>query len=111
MATAPAIGRKTNGGLEITSKPLSVAATGEDDGVSVTVTVGDGEGDSLGVGDGEGDVGGALMVKLAHGLGCTLAHRWCTPGGSPENGLTLTLLKLPFWSAVAEPATWLATSQ
>jgi hypothetical protein len=108
------MGRKTNGGLEMTSNPFKVDPP--DDvvraGVAATeVSEGDGDGDSLGLGEGEGVTCGPWSAKFAQGLGGTLAHRWCTPGGSPENGFTLTLLKLPFWSAVAEPATWFATSQ
>jgi hypothetical protein len=104
------IGRNTNGGFEITSKPLSVAPTGVGLGVVVALASGDGDGDSVGVGEGDGEVAGASMVNVAHGLGCTLAHSLWTPGPSPENGLT-RVLKLPLPSAVAEPATLLGWSQ
>ncbi len=69
------IGRITNGGLVRTSKPLIVAATGVGLADGLGLSVGDG------VGDGEGDVSGlgeaaaGCKVKLAQGLGCTLAHR------------------------------------
>src|SRR5712692_2861199 len=103
------MGRNTNGGLEITSKPFSVVPTGVALGVTVGLTSGEALGDALGEGEGEG-VGGPLMVKLAHGLGATLAQRRCTPDPSPENGLT-RVLKLPLASAVADPATLLVVSQ
>src|SRR5260370_10103706 len=111
MARPPTIGRKTKGGFEMTSKPFSVApAPGEvvvtDDAITVDV----GEGDSVGEGDGEGVGAGPLSEKLAHGLGCTLAHSLCTPGASPENGLP-RVLKLPLPSARAEPATLFCVSQ
>ena len=107
IASRPMIGRKTNGGLVITSKPLCpelvVSTTGDALGV--------GDGDSDGVGDGEGDgdaagvgVGGPWRVKLAQGFGGTLAQRWCTPGLSPGKGVT-DLVKLPLPSAVTLAAT------
>ena len=69
------IGRMTKGGLVRTSKPLMVAATGvglaDGLGLSVGEGVGDGEGDVSVV----GDAAVGCNVKLAHGLGCTLAHR------------------------------------
>src|SRR5579872_6965417 len=114
MAITPTIGRNTNGGREITSKPLSVVvigvgladglalATGEDDGV--------GESEGVGDGDGEGEAGGS-SVKSAHGLGATLAHSLCSPGWSPVNGLMWGALKLPLASATADPATWPGWSQ
>ena len=107
----PAIGRKTKGGLEITSKPLSDAPTGVGLGSVVTTgsAEGEAEGDSDGLGLGVGD-GVALTEKLAHGFGCTLAHSLCTPGPSPGKGLT-RVLKLPLPSAWAKPATWLEVSQ
>ena len=68
------IGRKTNGGLVITSSPLRpepVVSVSRD---ALAVVVGEGEGDDDGDGEGEGDgeaagvgVGGPCSVKLAHG--------------------------------------------
>ena len=110
MAAAPAMGRKTKGGLEITSNPFSVVPTGDEVGDSVMVTVGVGDGDSLGVGEGDGDACGPCSVKFAHGFGSTLAQRWCTPAESPANGLT-RVLKLPPASDVVAPATWPGWSQ
>jgi hypothetical protein len=106
MASPPTIGRNTNGGLEMMSKPLSVAPTGVGLGVVVAVAPGegDGEGDSVGEGEGEGDVAGASIVKFAHGFGCTLAQSLCTPDASPENGFTC-VTKFPLPSATAPPAT------
>src|SRR4029077_8362780 len=104
MAAAPAMGRKTNGGLEMTSNPFSVEATGEEVGDSLLAAVGDGDGDSGGEGEGDGVGCAAWSVKFAHGFGCTLAHRWWMPAPSPANGLT-RVLKLPLPSAVADPAT------
>jgi len=69
-----------------------------------------GDGDSIGEGEGDGEVCGASSVKIAQGLGGTLAQSLCAPGPSPANVLTL-VLKLPLASAVAEPATLLAWSQ
>jgi hypothetical protein len=106
------IGRITNGGFMITSRPLIVAAAGLGLAVSVGPAVAegvgdsDGDGDSDGEGDGEGVGVAASSVKLAQGNGATLAHRWWTPGASPENGLTL-VVKLPLASAFAPPATLL----
>ena len=110
IAAAPAMGRKTNGGLEITSNPFSVVPTGDEVGDAVMVAVGVGDGDSLGVGDGDGDGCGPCSVKFAQGFGCTLAQRWCTPAASPANGFT-RVLKLPPASAVVAPATWAGWSQ
>ena len=72
------MGRITNGGFNIALKPFDVAATGVglgDSAVGLAVGDGDvsGEGDVSAVGVGVG-VGGC-RVKLAHGLGGTLAHR------------------------------------
>jgi hypothetical protein len=73
------IGRITNGGFNMRSRPLLVAATGVglgDSGVGLSLgdgdTSGDGDGDASGVAVGAG----ACRSKLAHGLGGTLAHRW-----------------------------------
>src|SRR5216683_6577596 len=107
------IGRKTKGGLVMTSKPLRpelvVSTTGDALGV--------GDRDSDGEGDGEGDgdaagvgVGGPWSVKLAQGFGGTLAQRWCTPGLSPGKGVT-ALVKLPLPSEVTLAATWESLSQ
>jgi hypothetical protein len=105
------IGRITNGGFNIRSMPLSVAATG----VGLAVSVGLGVGDGLVSGDADGDGDGwgvgvtatACRVKLAQGFGGTLAHRWWRPGGSPVKGFTW-VVKLPLASATAPPATLLA---
>jgi hypothetical protein len=110
MANAPASGRNTNGGLEMTSKPLSVAPTGVGLMDGEVVASGDDEGEALGVGDGTGEVVGDSMVKLAQGFGATLAQSLWRPGPSPEKGLT-RVLKLPLASAVALPATLLFWSQ
>ncbi len=75
----PMIGRKTNGGFEMTSRPLIVAAGVEPD-VRAALASGVGEGDSPGVGLGDGVGVGASRVKLAHGDGGTLAHNLWTPG-------------------------------
>ena len=61
---------------------------------------------ALGVGVGE-----PWSWNWAQGCGVTLAHMWCSPGFSPANGLTFTLLKPPFPLAVAEPMTLLGESQ
>src|SRR5690242_1152840 len=108
MPSRPAIGRNTNGGREITSNPLSeTPAAGLGVGPRLTTGSGEGEGDS----DGEGvGVAGGLIVKNAHGLGCTLAHSLCGPGASPGKGLT-RVLKLPLPSERAAPATCAAWSQ
>ena len=94
----------------MTSNPLSeTPATGLGVGPRLTTGSGEGEGDSVGEGDGVG-VAGALIVKNAHGLGCTLAQSLCWPGASPGKGLT-RVLKLPLPSARAAPATCAAWSQ
>src|ERR1700694_5855745 len=111
MANAPARGRNTNGGLGITSKPVSGAATGGGLMEGVVVASGVGEGDALGLGDGNGEVVAASRVKLAHGFGATIAQSLWTPGASPAKGLMWGALKLPFWSAIAEPATLFGWSQ
>lgn len=74
------IGRITNGGFNMTSKPLLVAATGVGLGESeVGLAVGDGEVSAEGDGDddasGVGDAVGGCRVKLAQGPGGTLAQR------------------------------------
>ena len=113
IARRPMIGKKTNGGLVITSSPLRpefvVSMTGD------ALGVGDGDSDGVGEGDGEGEeagvgVGGPCRVKLAHGFGGTLAHRWCTPGVSPGKGVT-ALVKLPLPSLVTLAATCESVSQ
>ena len=107
------IGKKTNGGLVITSSPLRaefvVSITGD------ALGVGDGDSDGVGEGDGEGEaagvgVGEPSRVKLAQGFGGTLAHRWCTPGLSPGNGVT-AFVKLPLPSVVTFAATCESVSQ
>jgi hypothetical protein len=95
----------------MTSKPFSVAATGVGLLDGDVVATGVGEGEALGVGDGEGDVVAASREKLAQGFGATLAQSLWTPGASPANGLMWGALKLPFWSALAEPATLFGWSQ
>ena len=55
MPSTPMIGRITNGGLVITSRPLSVAGAGVGLGDPVGVGVGEGEGDTSGEGDALGD--------------------------------------------------------
>ena len=74
------IGRKTSGGLVMTSRPLT-AATGVALGDGLGLSLGVAEGDSVGDGDAEGDAeadgeGDAepCSVKLAQGLGATLAQ-------------------------------------
>src|SRR5207247_4837317 len=47
----------------------------------------------------------------AQGCGVTLAQMWCSPGFSPANGLTFTLLKVPWLSAVVDPTTLFDESQ
>ncbi len=68
------MGRKTNGGLVITSKPLSAAA-GLGLAVNAGVFSGDADGDSDGLGDGDARTGvGASRVNVAHGFGTTFAQ-------------------------------------
>jgi hypothetical protein len=82
------IGRKTSGGLVITSSPprpeFCVSTTGDALGLGV------GEADAVGDPDGDGDgeaggvgVGGPWRLKFAHGFGWTLAQRRCPPVASP----------------------------
>ena len=107
------IGRKTRGGLVITSSALwpefvvttSGKVLGLADGLADGEAAGDGDAGEEGVG-----VGGPCSVKLAHGLGGTLAHSLCRPGLSPGNGLTV-VVKLPLPSALTLVATWLGVSQ
>src|SRR5207237_7132638 len=91
-APKPKIGRNTNGGREITSKPLRlvVIRAGETANV-VGVWSGDaeGNGDSVGLDEGDGEAVDAWSAKFAHGCGGTLAQSLCTPRASPANGLTL----------------------
>ena len=103
------IGRNTNGGFVMRSKPLSVAATGVGLASGLGLSVGDGEGSGEGEA-GVGEVAAACSVKLAHGLGCTLAHRRWTPGASVAKGLTL-VVKFPFASAFDAPAILFGWSQ
>src|ERR1700682_2755511 len=72
----PMMGRMTNGGFIITSRPLTVAATGVGLGEPLGLDVGEGEvsGDGDALGDGEGDAVAAWRLKLAQGFGSTLAH-------------------------------------
>lgn len=71
------MGRITNGGFNIASKPLGVVAMGVGLGESVGLAVGDGEVSGEGDGDApEVGVGvGGCRVKLAQGFGGTLAQR------------------------------------
>ncbi len=112
MPSPAMIGRITNGGLVMRSKVLSLAAPGVGLGESVGLAVGDGEvsGDADGDTVGVGLAAAACRVKLAQGLGGTLAHRRCTPGGSPGYGLTL-VVKFPFASALEAPDTFAGWSQ
>ena len=72
------IGRKTSGGLVMTSRPL-MAATGVGLGDGLGLSLGVAEGDSVGDADAEAEADGdgddvPCSVKLAHGLGATLAQ-------------------------------------
>ena len=99
------IGKITNGGLVMTSRPLIAAG----DGVAASVGrgLGEGEGGSVGDGDATGDGEAvASRVKSAQGVGGTLAQSLWSPRGSPGNGLTC-VAKLPLESAIADPATLL----
>jgi hypothetical protein len=73
------IGRITNGGFNMRSRPLILVAAGVGLGESLGLAVGDGEvsGDAVGEGDvsGLGDVDAACRVKVAQGPGGTLAQR------------------------------------
>lgn len=102
----PKMGRKTNGGREMMSKPLSVDVIRAGVAVRLGVCSGDvvGRGESLGEAVGDGEAVAESRAKFAHGLGGTLAQTLCTPGASPLKGL-MRVLKLPLASAVAEPAT------
>ena len=68
------IGRKTNGGLVMMSSPEMppppLGRTPDAGGLAE----GEGEGDSAGLGEAGVGFGVAWRVKLAHGLGCTLAQ-------------------------------------
>src|ERR1700694_488575 len=104
------IGRKTNGGFVITSSPplpppFTVSATGDAPGLGLAL----GDADAVGTAEGEGGAGGVGVgapwrVKLAHGPGAALAHRRCSPGLSPGNGVT-TCLNSPLASVVTLVAT------
>ena len=70
------IGRKTKGGLVMMSNPLRPPPVRAADACGVAAGEGDAEGcngDGEGAADGVG-VGGGRRVKLAHGLGGTLAQ-------------------------------------
>jgi hypothetical protein len=72
------IGRKTNGGVVITSSPLRSPETVNATGDALGLALGDGDGVGMAESDGAAGgvgVGGPCNVKLAHGLGGTLAHR------------------------------------
>src|SRR5258708_33669497 len=95
----------------MTSRPFKVVARGVRIGEAVAVAEGGGSGDGEGDGEGVGEgVAVASRLKLAHLGGCTLTQSLWTPGASPSNGLT-RVVKLPFASEFAEPATWSAWSQ
>ena len=93
------IGRKTKGGLVITSsppRPEFVVSVNRD---ALALVDGDGEAAGDGGADGDGETGGVGVgdpcnVKLAHGFGGTLAQSRCAPGLSPGKGVT-TFVKLP----------------
>src|ERR1700704_2763021 len=112
MPSPATIGRITKGGLVMRSKPLSLAAAGVGLGESVALAVGDGEvsGDGEGESVGLGLAAAACSVKVAHGLGGTLAQSLWTPGGSPGNVFALAV-KVPFASAFAAPDTLPGWSQ
>ena len=77
-APRPKIGRKTNGGREITSKPLRLFVIRAGVATSAGVCPGEADGDgdpSVGEGDGDGEAVEDWTVKFAHGWGGTLAHR------------------------------------
>lgn len=89
--------------------PFAVSTRGEALGLEVGDAERDGEPDGEGASEGDGEaagvgVGDPCSVKLAHGFGGTLAHRWCTPGASPGNGVT-AFVKLPPESVVRLAAT------
>ena len=91
----------------ITSSPLRPEGTASATGDALALALGDADG--VGPAEGEGDaggvgVGGPCKVKVAHGLGGTLAHRRCWPGLSPGNGVT-TFVKPPLESVVTLAAT------
>lgn len=114
-ASRAMIGRKTSGGFVITSSPLRPPLTVNVSGDALGLGLPLGDADAVGDGEGDGEdggvgVGGPCKVKLAHGRGGTLAHRRCTPGLSPGNGIT-GIAKLPFESAWAFPATRDSESQ
>jgi hypothetical protein len=116
-ASSAMIGRKTSGGLVITSKPprleLAVSTTGE------ALGVGEGDGEAVGDVEGEGVAGGVgvgapCRVKFAQGAGWfrpwAEPHSLCAPGPLPGNGITLVVNDPPE-SLVVEPPTWLGLSQ
>lgn len=105
------MGRKTNGGLVMMSSPLMPPPAGRTpDTGEVSVGEDDGEvsvGEAGGVGVG---VGAPRRVKLAHGLGWTLAQSLWTAGLSPANGVT-TLVKAPLSSVITAAMPWADVSQ
>ena len=110
MPSPPMIGRITKGGFIKTSKPLIVAATGVGLTSGIGVSVGDGDGEGEGDGEGLGEAAAACSVKLAQGLGWTLAQSLWMPGESVANGLTL-VVKFPLASAFDAPAILFGWSQ
>ena len=77
-APTPKIGRKTNGGREMTSKPLRLFVIRAGDAIRAGVCSGEADGDgdsSVGEADGDGEGVADSRVKFAHGWGCTLAQR------------------------------------
>jgi hypothetical protein len=109
------IGRKTKGGRVMTSSPprpefdVSTSGEGLGDGVGDACAEGDAAGEGEGEAGGVG-VGGPCRVKVAQGLGWTLAQILWVPGRSPGKAVT-DLVNPPEESAVTEPATRSAVSQ
>src|ERR1700687_4458661 len=102
------IGRSTNGGLRMTSSPLSLGSTRA--GVGATTGVGEGDVSGEGEASGEGLTAAGFSAKLAQGFGATLAHSLWTPVGSPGKGWTF-VVKLPLASALPAPETLFDWSQ
>jgi hypothetical protein len=106
------IGRKTNGGLVMMSSPeMPPPLLGRTpDAGGLLEGEAEGEGDSNGVGVAGSGVGVACRVKVAHGLGCTLAQSLCTPGLSSARGFK-TLVNAPLSSVTRVAAMCVVTSQ
>jgi hypothetical protein len=104
------IGRKTKGGLVMMPNQPTLPPVRAPDACGFSEDEGD-----VGDSEGEGEVGGvglggAWRLKLAQGLGGTLAQSLWMAGLSPANGFT-TWMKAPFASVTTEVATWLGLSQ